>query len=101
MELFPLQSQFNDWDMILFATYYHDIVYSVTAKNNEEKSAVLAKKRLMKLSIPTAKIDFCFEAIVSTKTHEIHSSQDINHFTDADLAILGSSNENYQKYLTN
>src|SRR5829696_7822085 len=54
--LLPLQPQVEDWDSLLFAVFYHDVVYDVveyvTENNNEDKSAALAEKALLSINYP-------------------------------------------------
>ncbi len=39
-------------DMVLFAIFYHDIVYNVLLKDNEKHSALKARAHLLKLGCP-------------------------------------------------
>lgn len=96
-QLAPI-SGINDWDTLLFALYYHDIVYKVTRKDNEEKSAELARERLSKLGYPQEKITRCVAHILATKAHTVSTDEDTNLFTDADLSILGTDAETYRVY---
>ncbi|HZY81719.1 MAG TPA: hypothetical protein VFE50_19485 [Cyclobacteriaceae bacterium] len=86
------------WDCIVFALVYHDFVYSVTSKDNEEKSAVESRKNLKALNVPPEKIDLVDNLILATKTHVPDTNNDVNLFTDADLSILGTTGELYKKY---
>jgi predicted metal-dependent HD superfamily phosphohydrolase len=88
----------QDWDAILFALFYHDIVYHVLKKDNEEKSALLAEKRLKEINIPTEKVTLIKNHILATQSHELNHNNDTNLFTDADLSILGSKEEVYKSY---
>ena len=96
-ELKPFQSQFHPWNTIVFAIVYHDAVYSVFKNNNEEKSAVLAANRLQRIGSPLTEIDYCKKLILATKTHEA-TEREVNYFIDADLAILGTTSHDYQRY---
>jgi len=40
------REQITDWDTVLFSLFYHDIIYKVTSKDNEERSALAAIKAL-------------------------------------------------------
>lgn len=100
-ELMATKDQINNWNAILFAVFYHDIIYKATSKKNEELSAELARKKLTELNVPDNEITLCFDAIIATKHHEINENNDINLFTDADLAILGSPINIYKKYIQN
>ncbi|WP_420571009.1 hypothetical protein [Kordia sp.] len=94
------KADLNDYDLLLFAIWYHDIIYNATKSNNELKSAEFAQKRLEKLQIDPKKIENCFNLIVSTKKHEILNTQnqDNAYLLDFDLAILGTTWENYYAY---
>jgi len=82
----------------VFALVYHDFIYSPTSKDNEEKSAREARKKLALLNVPPEKIRFVEELILATKNHVLNKSSDINLFTDADLSILGSAEDLYKIY---
>ncbi len=84
---------------LLFAIFYHDIIYDVLRKDNEEKSALLAVKRMGELKIPKRNIDLCYNYILATKNHHVHRlDNDLAYFLDFDMAILGKSSEEYLKY---
>ena len=83
-----------------FATYYHDIIYDIEAKDNEEQSATLAKKRLAQLTVPKHIINEIYKLIILTKKHSKTDKITHAYFLDADLAILGSSWDEYQQYTT-
>jgi predicted metal-dependent HD superfamily phosphohydrolase len=88
-----------DLDGIKLATWFHDVVYDTEAKDNEEKSAQYAQNYLEQLSIPKEIIAHVVALIRATTKHEaIENDYDSAIFLDADLAILGSSEENYDKY---
>jgi predicted metal-dependent HD superfamily phosphohydrolase len=94
----PVKAQFSDYDTLLFALFYHDIVYRVSRKDNEEKSAALARERLSALAYSPAGIERCRQMILATKGHTASADPDIDLFTDADLSILGSSSAQYRTY---
>jgi predicted metal-dependent HD superfamily phosphohydrolase len=97
-QLGKYKSHLEDWDAVLFALFYHDAVYNVLKKDNEEKSAELAEKRMRELTIPANKIEQCTRMILATKAHQPASDSDTNFFTDADLSILGMDWETYLQY---
>lgn len=88
----------KDWDSLLLAVFYHDIIYNVMKTNNEEKSAALAAAKLTDIGCPVQKIMQCRQLILATKTHTPSADADTNLFTDADLSILGQSPEIYHQY---
>lgn len=97
-ELKKYQHLVKDWDTLLFSVFYHDIVYNVLKKDNEEKSAEVAVDNLRKLTFPADQIEQCRKQIIATKAHELSGDFDTDLFTDADLSILGQQRELYEKY---
>jgi len=87
----------NITPLLAFTTFYHDIVYDASQNDNEEQSALLAQKRLTELNVPKELNKKVFQLIIETKTHQA-SNEENSLFLDADLAILGSSKEAYEKY---
>lgn len=96
--LLPVKSTIADWDCILFSLFYHDIIYNVLRSDNEEKSAGLAVARMQQINIDPGKIELCREQIHATKSHAVSNNDDTNHFTDADLSVLGQPWEIYMAY---
>lgn len=92
-----------DYDSFRFAVWYHDIIYKPTKKDNEEKSAVLAKIRLKMINIEENQLKIIKNLIISTKSHKVilNENLDNSYLLDIDLSILGSDWSNYQKYITN
>jgi len=97
-QILPLADLIKDLDMVLFAVYYHDVVYSVLRKDNEEKSTLFAEKRLNTLNVKTNRIERCNKHILATKAHQVSDDSDTNFFTDADLAVLGQDWSAYKIY---
>jgi predicted metal-dependent HD superfamily phosphohydrolase len=97
-QLLSVREFITNWDAVLFALYYHDVVYDVLKKNNEEKSALLAEKRLTALQIPRGSIESCTRHILATRVHHASDDSDTNFFTDADLSILGADWNAYNTY---
>lgn len=98
MQLTLIQHKLNDWDVILFTLFYHDIVYKASRTDNEERSAALAVKRMERLSVPQERIVRCRDQILATKKHLQQTDPDTNYFTDADLAVLGQDWHSYKQY---
>lgn len=97
-QILPCENRIRDLDAVLFALFYHDIVYNVLKKDNEEKSAAYAVKILSSLSVPKERIETCKKHILATKTHVQQDDSDTNIFTDADLSILGQEWDAYNTY---
>ena len=97
-ELLQVKQNIKDWDTITFSIFYHDIFYSPLRKDNELKSAELARTRLASIHLPAKQIEKCVKMILATKDHTASDDEDINYFTDADLSILGTNRPVYIEY---
>lgn len=90
LKINPIKEKFQNWNMVLFALFYHDMIYNSLKSDNEERSADFARERLTSLNISSKEIEICSEIILSTKNHTFSSNSDINYFTDADLICIRS-----------
>ena len=88
----------HDWDTVLFSLFYHDIIYNVTRKDNEEKSAALATKRFQQINYPELQTEKCRRQILATRTHDPDDDPDTAFFIDADISILGQKRHVYEEY---
>jgi predicted metal-dependent HD superfamily phosphohydrolase len=93
-----VKEKIEDWDTTLFVVFYHDVIYKASSSSNEADSAKLAMERLSTIAYPANKIAKCASMILATKQHLTSEDNDTNFLLDADLAILGTSEEEYQKY---
>jgi len=81
------------------ALWWHDAIYDPTAKDNEERSAELARGHLKHLGAPTELIEETAAIILMTKNHWAGGSAgDGDYFLDADIAILGAPPDTYDAY---
>jgi predicted metal-dependent HD superfamily phosphohydrolase len=101
IQLNELKDSIQNWEVILFTLFYHDVVYNSLKSDNEEKSAELAEKRMSQLLISGDKIELCKQQILATKSHQKSLNSDTNYFTDADLSVLGQPWESYSVYYKN
>lgn len=86
---------------IQLATWFHDCIYNPHASDNEEQSALYAKKALSGFALPGATIDMVSHLVLATKTHEVAETwADGLLLLDADLAILGAPALTYATYAT-
>ena len=95
------QEELEDYELLCFSIFYHDIVYSSLRKDNEPQSATLARKRLQKMGLSNDSIEKCGRQIEATQKHQIPSNSfdpDLPYFLDFDLSILGSEWSSYQLY---
>jgi predicted metal-dependent HD superfamily phosphohydrolase len=86
-------------DRLVLAAWFHDAVYRPGSTRNEARSARLAQNRLARLGYPQSDIRFVSEAISATASHQC-SHDAFAPLLDADLAILGSTPEVYDRYAT-
>lgn len=96
------RDQLQDWDNVVFAIFYHDVVYNVFRKDNEARSADMADKRLATLCVTADRIQVVRELIKATHKHEVPANasyaSDLNWFLDFDMSILGTPWEQYEVY---
>lgn len=97
-ELSPIQGEIYNWELLLFAVFYHDIIYQANAQDNEEQSALLAQDRLSKIHVPESDILLVYNQIIATKQHQKSIHTDTNYLLDADLSILGKDWDQYYTY---
>lgn len=99
LELENVKDEISDFDALLFSVFYHDIVYKATSKDNEEKSAEIANKRLERINISNDRIIKIYNQILATKSHKKSDDSDTKFILDADLAILGKDWKDYENYI--
>jgi predicted metal-dependent HD superfamily phosphohydrolase len=95
----PVWAGLEDPDAVLLAICYHDAVYRVTRKDNEERSAGLMRQRMHQLNASADLIRRSEGHILATKAHSATSDPDTAFLTDADLAVLGGTAEEYDGYV--
>lgn len=93
-ETYKSELQFPD--EVLFALFYHDIIYKSSKKDNELKSAEHAVKLLSDNC--TINKQMVFELIMATKNHVAQSESDEKWLIDFDLKILAKDPEEYKLY---
>jgi predicted metal-dependent HD superfamily phosphohydrolase len=90
-----------EYEPIAFATWFHDIVYDPRRDDNEERSAIVARRTMPKLMVHGWMTLRAVALIRATRGHEPpDASFDSALFIDADLAILGADPERYRRYAT-
>jgi predicted metal-dependent HD superfamily phosphohydrolase len=94
------KAQIADEPTLALAIWFHDAVYQPLRSDNEEKSAELARAELPLLNVPKSQVVKVEQFILATKRHELLiPDADLAYFLDFDLAILGSSQADYQQYV--
>lgn len=79
------------------ALWYHDTIYNTKAKDNEEKSAALARTMIQSASLPNAFGQFVADCIMATKHTAIPADPDIQFLVDIDLSSLGKPEKEYDE----
>ena len=87
-------------DALFFAVWFHDAVYNALFKNNEERSAALAVKKLQQLKVPNEIITEAESLILKTSNHlEAEANDETTRtFLDIDMKILGADESTYNQY---
>ena len=88
-----------EWpDDIELAIWYHDAIYDTKSKDNEEKSASLAREMLRNASKNDVVGRFVTRLILATKHSVIPDNYDAELLADIDLSILGQPEGRYDEY---
>ena len=86
---------------VQIAWFFHDAVYDIQRKDNEEQSVALAKKFLTESHIDISVTDRIGELILTTKHTKLPEKNDEKFMVDIDLAILGQQIEIFDAYEIN
>ncbi len=98
--LLKYMNKINNFESILYACCFHDIIYDTRYNNNEKKSSIYAEILLKNIGVDTDTINTTKKLILATKYHiPIINNFDNKIFIDSDLAILGTSRPHYIKYM--
>ena len=81
---------------VSFAIFYHDIIYNIWKKDNEERSADFAITQLKNI-VNEIDLKEIHTLILATKTHKA-TTNDAKWLIDFDLAIFGQSVAVYDEY---
>lgn len=94
--------ELHDENAVLFAIWFHDIIYKSSRKDNEEKSAKRASEILQRFKLEESRIEKISTFIISTKKHQVmlDENEDNAFLLDFDLGILGQTWEIYAAYIT-
>lgn len=97
-----LHSHGDAWAPTVLAAWFHDAVYDPTAPPgaNEGASAVLARRELEGLGATlTATGEVCRLVLLTVDHDPTHGDRNGALLTDADLAVLASSEADYDAYV--
>ena len=91
-----LASYAKNLNAVKLAAWLHDVIYDSMASDNEERSAEYAERLCVELAVPEGNLVAAL--IWKTKTHDPGEDADAQVLLDADLAILGADETEYQAY---
>ena len=96
-----LSASVENPNLLHLAIWFHDAVYDSRAKDNERRSGELAVDLLGPLGVPASAIERIVQMIWATAhaaEAPLANQKDTQVLLDADLAILGASEERYARY---
>jgi predicted metal-dependent HD superfamily phosphohydrolase len=85
-------------DALQFALWFHDAVYDTRAKDNEERSAALAREVARSASLSDGFGDRVTALILATKHTDPPITADEQLLVDVDLTILGQQAAKFDEY---
>ncbi len=94
----PSRLHLNEIEMAL---WFHDVVYDIKRRDNEERSARLAFEYSLQMGMPDSFAVKSKELVLVTKHREMPQDDDSKIVADIDLSILGKPEEEYQEYENN
>ncbi|MEO1713359.1 MAG: hypothetical protein AAFU60_08500 [Bacteroidota bacterium] len=91
----------TDRAILAMAILYHDVIYVVHRRDNEERSAILAEQHLLEANIDSRIAERVGQLIRLTQKHQLGGSKDplAPILLDTDLGILGSPWSRYEEYI--
>ncbi len=97
------RTRLHDPEAVEAAVWFHDAIYDSRAKDNEARSAALAKTYLAERADP-ARLGRITAMILATATHQpplfedAAAARDAKLFLDMDLSILGAAPDAFEAY---
>ena len=80
------------------ALFYHDAIYDTHARNNEEKSAELARSILTSVGGPASLLSYVTDLVLVTRHAAMPETDDQKLVVDIDLSILGAPQARFDEY---
>jgi len=88
----------RDADVAELALWLHDVVYDPRAKDNEARSAAYAARILHEGGLPSHVAERATTIIMATRHVAPPDDPDAQYVVDADLAILGGTGAEFDRY---
>ena len=89
----------DDLAVATLAACVHDVVYEGRAGDDERASAAWARETLARCGLIDGVIDRVCRAVLETIGHEPAEDRSVAVVLDADLAVLGSDSDAYDRYV--
>jgi predicted metal-dependent HD superfamily phosphohydrolase len=84
---------------VALAILFHDAIYEPARRDNEARSAMLARERLAdSMPVDVDRVATLIEATAAHGHAHVDGDPDLGHFLDADIAILGAPSHLYDRY---
>jgi len=80
------------------ALFYHDAIYDTHARDNEEKSAELARQMLASVAAEALLLSYVTDLILVTRHAAMPETADQQLVVDIDLSILGAPEPRFDEY---
>lgn len=91
--------ELNEGDLaIALAIWFHDAVYDPNAKENEERSAQMAKDMIGKMGLPDSLGEQVSDLVIATKHATIPTEYTAQILVDLDLMVLGKPEKVFDIY---
>lgn len=85
---------YHELDILIIL--FHDIVYRPNSSNNELNSANVAMKYMADLKYPKEHMNYVYDGIMTTKTHEKGIELNHNIISDIDMLYLSKPSDLYK-----
>lgn len=85
----------TDFHTIVYAIFFHDIIYDPKSDRNEEDSDLLWQEYCKGMNLDPSRVS---KFILATKNHFSNNDPILDLFLDLDLSILGSDKEEFEQY---
>lgn len=93
------QSHLQYPEILALCIWFHDMVYQVNRKDNEQQSAERALHYLEQSSLSSTALSNVYQSILATQHHQLSFDyQDLAYLLDFDLAVLGRDWDSYVEY---
>ncbi len=95
--MLDLLAEWQSDEDLQFAAWYHDAIYRPWRRDNEARSAALARRELRRAGLADDRCNRIAAAILATRRH-VAEDPAVAMLLDADLAVLGAAPDDYRRY---